>query len=118
VISFVAHVIFHKADAKRLGLETANPGFQYEVGFANLAMGLAAVAAFFGGLGVAANLALVACYSLYILQAVLFHLWRYAKGEKRSAGYLWGSIVFSFLYVGNMLFFVFAALQQEHLSPF
>jgi len=118
LISFIAHVIFHKADAKRLGLETANPGFQFEVGFANLAIGLAAAAAFFCGWGVAANLALVAYYSLYILQAILFHLWRYVKGEKRSAGYLWGSIIFSFLYVGNMFFFVFAALRQEQLPPF
>lgn len=118
LISFIAHVIFHKADAKRLGLESANPGFQYEVGFANLAIGLAATIAFFYAWGVVANTVLVLCYSLYILQAVIFHLWRYVSGEKRSAGYLWGSIVFGLLYVANMLFFVFAAMKQEHLAPF
>lgn len=88
------------------------------MGFAKLAIGLAAAIAFFGGWGVVANTVLILCYSLYILQAVLFHLWRYAKGEKRSPGYLWGSIVFGFLYVGNMLFFVFAAVEQEHLAFF
>jgi len=118
LISFIAHVIFHKADAKRLGLESANPGFQFEVGFANLAIGLAAVIAFFGAWGVVANVTLVLCYSLYILQSVIFHLWRYATGEKRSPGYLWGSIVFGLLYVANMLFFVFAAMKQEHLALF
>jgi hypothetical protein len=116
LISFAAHVIFHKADAKRLGLESANPGFQYEVGFANLAIGLAALISFFAAWGVAANVALLLCYSLYILQSVIFHLWRYIKGEKRSAGYLWGSIVFGLLYVANMLFFVIAAVRQENLA--
>ena len=29
LISFVSHVIFHKADARRLGLESASPGYQF-----------------------------------------------------------------------------------------
>ncbi len=116
LISFAAHVIFHKADAQRLGLESANPGFQYEAGFANLAIGLAALLSFFAAWGVGANIALLLCYSLYILQSVIFHLLRYIKGEKRSAGYLWGSIVFGLLYVANMLFFVAAAMRQERMA--
>ena len=118
LISFVSHVIFHKSDAKRLGMETANPGFQYEVGFANLAIGLAALVAFFGAWGVIANTIIVLCYTLYILQSVIFHLVRYTTGENRSPGYIWGSIFFGALYAGNMLFFVIAAMRQEHLAPF
>jgi hypothetical protein len=117
VISFASHVVFHKSDARRLGLESANPGFQFEVGFANLAIGLVALLSVVFGWGVAANMAILFCYSLYILQSVAFHLYRYVKGEKRSPGYLWGSIVFGALYVGNMLFFVIAALRQENFRP-
>jgi hypothetical protein len=118
LISFISHVIFHKSDAKRLGMEADNPGFQFEVGFANLAMGLAALAAFFGAWGVIANTIIVLCYTLYILQSVIFHLVRYTTGQNSTAGYLWGSVFFGALYSGNMLFFVVASMRQEHLAPF
>ena len=67
LISFVSHVIFHKADAARLGMESASPGYQFEVGFSNLAMGLAALAAFLFQWGISAYIVLVLCYSLYIM---------------------------------------------------
>ena len=118
LISFLSHVIFHKADARRLGMESANPGFQFEVGFANLAIGLAALLSILFGWGVAASIALVLCYSLYILQTVVLHFQRFATREKTNAGYLWGSVVFAFLYVANMFFFTLATLTQEHLAPF
>jgi hypothetical protein len=118
LISFVSHVIFHKADAARLGLESASPGYQFEVGFANLAMGLSALAAFLFQWGVSAYIVIVLCYSLYIMQAVVFHFWRFMKREKSDAGYLWGSVIFTAIYVANMLFFALAALTQERLAPF
>jgi len=118
LISFVSHVIFHKADARRLGLESASPGYQFEVGFANLAMGLSALAAFSFHWGVSAYIVLVLCYSLYIMQAVFFHFWRFIKRERSDAGYLWGSVVFTAIYVANMLFFALSALTQEQLAPF
>jgi hypothetical protein len=118
LISFVSHVIFHKADAARLGLESASPGYQFEVGFANLAMGLSALAAFLFQWGVSAYIVIVLCYSLYIMQAVVFHFWRFMKRERSDAGYLWGSVIFTAIYVANMLFFALAALTQERLAPF
>ncbi len=118
LISFLSHVIFHKADARRLGMESANPGFQFEVGFANLAIGLAALLSVLFGWGVTASIVLVLCYALYILQTVALHFQRFVTGEKTNAGYLWGSVVFAFLYVANMFFFALAALTQEHLAPF
>ncbi len=117
LISFVSHVIFHKSDAARLGLESASPGYQFEVGFANLAMGLSALAAFLFQWGMSAYIVIILCYSLYIMQAVVYHFWRFVKGEKGDAGYLWGSVVFTALYVANMLFFVLAAITQERLAP-
>lgn len=117
-ISFVSHVIYHKSDARRLGLESANPGFQFEVGFANLAVGLSALLSLVFHWGVAANIAIILCYALYLLQAIILHSYRFIKREKTDAGYLWGSVVFAFLYVANMLFFAVAGLAQEHLGPF
>ena len=118
IISFVSHVIFHKSDARRLGLESANPGFQFEVGFANLAMGLGALLSLVFHWGATANIAIILCYALYLLQAIIMHLYRFIKREKSDAGYLWGSVVFAFLYVANMLFFAVAGLAQERLGPF
>ena len=116
-ISFVSHVIFHKSDAKRLGMESANPGFQFEVGFANLAMGLGAISSLVFHWGPAANIAIILCYALYILQAIILHLYRFIKREKSDAAYLWGSVVFTSLYAANMLFFAIAGLVQERLGP-
>ena len=118
IISFVSHVIFHKSDARRLGLESANPGFQFEVGFANLAMGLGALLSLVFHWGATANIAIILCYALYLLQAIILHLYRFIKREKSDVGYLWGSVVFAFLYVANMLFFAVAGLAQERLGPF
>lgn len=118
IISFISHVIFHKSDARRLGMESANPGFQFEVGFANLAMGIGAVSSLVFHWGIAANMAIILCYALYILQAIILHLHRFIKREKSDAAYLWGSVVFTSLYVANMLFFAIAGLVQERLGPF
>ncbi|MGA2367665.1 MAG: DUF6790 family protein [Dehalococcoidia bacterium] len=118
LLAFFSHTILHKSDAKRLGMETANPGFQYEVGFANLAFGVTAILAFLGHWGVIANTVLILGFSLYILQIVILHLCRYISGEKRGAGYLGGSILASGLYTANMIFFAVAAMLQEHLAPF
>ena len=118
IISFISHVIFHKSDARRLGLESANPGFQFEVGFANLAIGLGALFSLVFHWGVAANVAIIICYALYLLQAIMLHLYRFIKREKSDAGYLWGSVIFASLYIANMLFFAVAGLTQERLGPF
>ncbi len=117
LVSFVSHVIFYKAEAARLGLQSSSPGYQFEVGFANLAMGLSALAAIYFQWGIPVYIILVLCYSLYIAQAVVFHFWRFVRGEKSDAGYLWGSVVFTALYVANMLFFALAAITQERLAP-
>lgn len=52
ILSFFSHVVFHASDARRLGLESGQSSFkffQFEVGFANLAIGIMAVAAFAAG---------------------------------------------------------------------
>ena len=85
---------------------------------AGLAMGLGALLSFVFHWGVAANIAIILCYALYLLQAIILHLYRFIKREKSDAAYLWGSVVFTSLYAANMLFFAIAGLAQERLGPF
>ena len=81
-------------------------------------MGLSALAAVLFQWGIQAYIVLVLCYSLYILQSVVFHFWRFIKGQRSDSRYLWGSVIFAAIYVANMLFFALAAITQERLAPF
>jgi hypothetical protein len=83
LLAFVRHFLFHESDAKRLGWESIRPEFQYEVGFANLAFALVAFLAYFGGWSVAAQVAVVLGYGLYLLQAALLHTWQSMHGGRR-----------------------------------
>jgi len=44
-ISFLRHSVYYRSDQARMGWTQEHPGFQIEVGYANLAMGIAAFAA-------------------------------------------------------------------------
>ena len=83
LLAFVRHFLFHESDAERLGWVPIRPEFQYEVGFANLAFALVAFLAYFGGWAVAAQVAVVLGYGLYLLQAALLHTWQSVRGERR-----------------------------------
>jgi hypothetical protein len=83
LLAFVRHFLFHESDAKRLAWEPIRPEFQYEVGFANLAFALVALLAYFGGWAVAAQVAVVLGYGLYLLQAALLHTWQCMHGGGR-----------------------------------
>jgi len=105
ILSFFSHVIFHDSDARRLGVDPRQPAFQFEVGFANLAIGIMGIVVFFANLGAVPQGAVLGCYSLYLFQALILHIWRYVTGEHRTATYLWLSIILSAVYVGMMMFF-------------
>jgi len=115
VISFASHVIFYKSDAERLGWTSDHPAFQFEVGFANLAFALVAFMAFLGNWGEAAEAAIVLGYALYLLQGMLFFIWRVFNEKKPR---LWFNVVSFFLFSGMMLVFVIAALGDAGLPPF
>jgi hypothetical protein len=83
LLAFFRHFFFHESDAKRLGWESTGSEFQYEVGFANLAFALVAFMAYFGGWALAAQVAVVLGYGLYLLQAALLHTWQSVHGEGR-----------------------------------
>ena len=113
--AFVRHFIFHKSDARRLGWDSTRPEFQYEVGFANLAFALVAFLAYFGGWAVAAQVAAVLGYGLYLLQAALLHTWQSVHGEGRLRRLLQSALpalVFSLL----MIYLAVNAMIQAGLS--
>jgi hypothetical protein len=112
ILSFFSHVIFHESDAKRLGVGPGQYTFQVEVGFANLAIGLMGLVVFVMPWGVIPQGVILSCYSLYLFQALILHIWRYATGEHRTAQYLWFSIVLSAVYIGMMMFFAIAGMTS------
>ena len=112
ILSFFSHVVFHDSDARRLGIDPSQPTFQFEVGFANLAIGLMALVVFFANWGTIPQGVILGCYSLYLFQAVILHIRRYVTGEHRTATYLWFSIILSAVYVGIMMFFAVAGITS------
>lgn len=76
VISFVSHVVFHKETAKRLGWESDVPDWQFEVGFANLAFGLAGLLTIFSFFNMSSRIVIIIAYSIYLLQAAILHGYR------------------------------------------
>jgi len=75
LLSFVRHALFHRADQQRIGWTSAhtNP-FQIEVGLANLAWGLYAVAAFAFGWGLAAQSAGFLVFGLYMAAVAIYEV--------------------------------------------
>lgn len=112
VLAFIRHVIFHKSDAERLGWQTDRPDWMYEVGFANLAFGLAGLLAVILKSDLPAMALILLGYSIYLLQAAILHGYRYFTDEKRSPARLWRSFLATLLFAGMMSFFAIYALLQ------
>ncbi len=75
VLSFVRHAVLQRSDAARMKWESGRTNyFQIEVGLANLAWGLVAIAAVWGGWGVRAQGAVTTVFGLYLLLAAGLHL--------------------------------------------
>jgi len=73
LLSFLRHSVFYKSDQARMGWHQENPRFQIEVGFANLAIGVAGLAAALLWWGpLACGMALLT-YGLYIACTLLLH---------------------------------------------
>jgi hypothetical protein len=72
LVSFVRHSIFYRSDAARFrsGSERRN-NFQVEVGLANLALALVAIAAYVGRWNVAALAAVTMVYGVYLFQTAV-----------------------------------------------
>ena len=110
LLSFVRHVVFYKSDMKRLGWETDKPDWMFEVGFANLAFGLAGILAVAADWDKNALIISLAGYAFYLLQAGILHGYRYFTDAEKSPVRLWRSCVATLLYVIMMSYFAIVSL--------
>ena len=92
-LSWIRHFLLWKLDSKALGVESAEPFFHWEVGFANGAFAIGGSLAIVLDWGVQALAVAVLSYSAYLLQASALHGYRYITGQSRSPRRLWGSFI-------------------------
>jgi hypothetical protein len=111
ILSFVTHVIFHKADAARLGWETDQPDWQFEVGFANLAFGLTAFITLLSPFPTLSRVAIIFAYAIYLFQAAFLHSYRALETQPANLKKLLLSGGLTFIYIILMLFFAFAVIS-------
>ena len=118
VVSFLRHVVFARGDAARMGWGAeSDSNFQLEVGFANLAIGVAALLAWAGEWGVAAEAAVTLVYGLYLLQAALLHLRNRVRDRLLGTGVVARLLGF-FAMAGGLLFIAVNAAAAASLNPF
>jgi hypothetical protein len=108
IVAFLSHVVFARADAQRLGFGDKPSGFQYEVGFFNLAIAVSAVLAVVLEWGATAQAALCLVYAAYFLQCAALFANR-VRSEENGKRFVKNVVIF--LIMGGMiLFFGIAAL--------
>lgn len=107
-VAYISHVVFAGADARRLGFGDKPSGFQYEVGFFNLAVAVTAILAFALSWGAGAQAALCIVYAAYFLQCAGLFVHR-VRTEENGSRYVKNVIIFVTL-GGLILFFGIAAL--------
>lgn len=110
LLSWLGHFVFHKQDAQALGWKVDNPGFQFEVGFANLAFGLAAILAVLLDWGTAAKATAVLAFAIYLGQACLLHAWNLISEGRVFSGRFVRSVLLSGLFVAMMAYFAISAM--------
>lgn len=110
ILSFVAHVVFHKATAKQLGWESDVPDWQFEVGFANLAFGLAGILTIFSFFNMSSRIVIVIAYSLYLLQAAILHGYRALSVNPVNTKKLIFSCYLTFVFVVAMAILVILSI--------
>ncbi|MEI6796839.1 MAG: DUF6790 family protein [Methanomassiliicoccales archaeon] len=74
ILGFLRHSVWWHSDQVRLGWHQENPQFQFEVGFANLAMAIPALLASFLSWGILACGMMLLTYGLYMLCALGLHI--------------------------------------------
>jgi hypothetical protein len=118
VASFVRHALFHRSDAARMKwVSGRTDNFQIEVGLANLAWGLVALAAVIWDWGVAALAVVTGVFGLYLIEAGILHVLIAFRGPGSGSRGLPPGIV-----TGGMgallVFFAVAALVDASIEPF
>ncbi len=105
ILSFFSHVIFHKADAKRLGWESERPDWQFEVGFANLAIGLVALLAYLLAWNILAKSSIILIYGVYLFQAAILHAIRAIQKHEDDVQHLFMSVFSAMAFSAFLIFF-------------
>lgn len=117
VISGIRHTLFYQSDAARMGLHEGKPFFQWETGFANTALGVIALIAFFSSWGGAAEVALMMAYAVYLGLALSLVIYRHVSSKTLDAGLIFSMSMWA-ITVGFMFFFSIAAAVSSELSLF
>ncbi len=107
ILSFITHVPLHTQDAARLGWKTERPDWQFEVGFANLAFGLAAIMASMCPKGTTGMTVVTVGYAIYLLQAAILHGYRALAARPVEIKRLIRSSLLTLVYCILMIFFAF-----------
>lgn len=81
LLAFVRHNITAASDAVRLGFDGGHRGFQYEVGFANLAFGVTGLLAAITNWGQGGRVAALVGFGTYLAAVMVYHSRRTARGE-------------------------------------
>ena len=118
VLSWLRHFVFYRGDAARMGWTGGFAGFQWEVGYANLAFGLTALVAVFGDWGAGAVAATVVGYALYMLHAGLVHVWQAVTARERLGAETVVRKTFSLIFAGVLLYYGARALEAADAWPF
>jgi len=108
VVAYFSHVIFAHADARRLGFGDRPTGFQYEVGFFNIAVALTAILAVVFDWGPRAQAVLCIVYAAYFLQCAGLFSSR-VRNEENGARFVKNVVIFLIM-GGLILFFGIAGL--------
>jgi hypothetical protein len=101
ILAGIRHSVFHVADARRAGVDS-NPFYMIELGFANAAIGIVALVAFFSRWGIAAEASITLIYALYLGMAFFIFLTKVMRagvdGGKIFAMLMWVAQVFFMFY--------------------
>jgi hypothetical protein len=117
VISFLRHSVFYRSDQARMGWRQDHPEFQLEVGYANLAIGIAAFLAAGLNWGPLACGITLLIYGLYLLCTLLLHAHEalYVKDLRARAT---KSVINTGIFVIVLLIFAWLALSSAHAIHF
>lgn len=87
VAGFIRHFFLWQGDAARLGFETRDPSWMWEVAFANLAIAVAAIVTVALNWGIKAQATVVLVMGVYMLGAALVHAmsWKNKSAEDRNS---------------------------------
>jgi hypothetical protein len=116
-ISFLRHSVFYRSDQARMGWRQDRPEFQLEVGYANLAIGIAAFLAAGLNWGPLACGMMLLIYGIYLLCALLLHVYEavYVKDIRARAT---KSVINTGIFVIVLFIFAWLALSGAHVTPF